>query len=59
MSKTSEDQSPINKEQLEVDKDKLRQIRERVLEAEKEKLHLGNPMGVVNNIEEIIREEIN
>lgn len=34
-------------------------IRERVLKAEKEKLDLDNPMGVVNNIEEIIEEEIN
>lgn len=43
---------------LEFDQNKLRQIRERVLAAEKEKLNLDNPRGVVNNIEDIIREEI-
>lgn len=59
MSETPDDQAPIDKEELEFDQSKLLRIRERVLEAEKEKLHLDNPMGVVNNIEDIIREEIN
>lgn len=58
MSETPDDQAPIDKEELEFDQSKLLRIRERVLEAEKEKLHLDNPMGVVNNIEDIIREEI-
>lgn len=59
MSETPDDQAPLDKEELEFDSNKLRHIRERVLEAEKEKLHLDNPRGVVNNIEDIIREEIN
>ncbi|WP_174182936.1 hypothetical protein [Halococcoides cellulosivorans] len=42
-----------------IDADKRKRIRERVLQAEKDKLHLDNPRGVINNIEEIIREEIN
>lgn len=59
MSETSDDRTPLDKEELEFDERKLRRIRERVLEAEKEKLHLDNPRGVINNIEDIIREEIN
>lgn len=38
---------------------KLKRIRERVLQAEKEKLNMDNPIGVINDIEEIIEEEIN
>lgn len=37
---------------------KLRKIRERVLDAEKEKLSLDNPRGIKNDIEQIIEEEI-
>lgn len=59
MSELSDDQSEIDKNELELDQAKLRRIRERVLKAEKEKLHLDNPRGVVNNIEDIVREEIN
>lgn len=36
----------------------LREIRERVLQAEKAKLDMDNPIGVINDIEQIIREEI-
>lgn len=50
--------TPINEEELEFEASKLRRIRERVLEAEKEKLHLDNPHNIINNIEDIIREEI-
>jgi hypothetical protein len=35
-----------------------RRIRERVLQAEKEKLNLRNPIGVRQDIEQIFREEI-
>jgi len=59
MSKTPDEQASIDKEELEFDQSKLLRIRERVLDAEKEKLHLDNPRGVINNIEDIIREEIN
>jgi hypothetical protein len=58
MSGRVEDQASIDKEELEFDQSKLRRIRERVLEAEKEKLHLDTPRGVINNIEDIVREEI-
>ncbi|WP_273838086.1 hypothetical protein [Halococcus sp. PRR34] len=37
----------------------LARIRKRVLEAEKEKLNLRLPRGINNDIERIIREEIN
>jgi len=38
---------------------KLARIRERVLQAEKEKLSLDNPIGINDEIEQIIEEEIN
>lgn len=58
MSNYPDDQNQIGEDNLEIDQAKLRRIRERVLKAEKEKLHLDNPRGVVNNIEDIVREEI-
>jgi len=58
MSEMSDEQVSVDKEDIEFDQSELRQIRERVLEAEKEKLNLDNPMGVVNDIEDIIREEV-
>jgi len=48
----------LDGEELEIDEEKLRRIRERVLQAEKEKLHLDLPRGVINEIEGIVREEI-
>ncbi|MFD1646893.1 hypothetical protein [Haloarchaeobius litoreus] len=39
--------------------EKIRTIRERVLQAEKDKLHLDLARGINDEIEEIIREEIN
>lgn len=45
-------------EQIEISQAKLKRIRERVLESEKEKLNLDLPRGINNNIEQIIREEI-
>lgn len=41
-----------------LDKEVLRRVRERVLEAEKNKLHLDLPRGINNEIEQIIREEV-
>lgn len=58
MSGRVDEQAPIDKEEIEFDQNKLRRIRERVLNAEKEKLHLDTPRGVINNIEDIVREEI-
>ena len=49
----------IDEQELEIPEQTLRRIRERVLQAEKEKLHLDLPRGINNEIEEIIREEIN
>ena len=49
----------MNDEELEVDEEKLQRIRERVLRAEKEKLHLDLPHGINDEIETIIKEEIN
>jgi hypothetical protein len=37
---------------------KLTRIQNRTLKAEKEKLHLDNPRGIINDIEAIIREEV-
>lgn len=59
MSNYPDDRNQIGEDELDIDQAKLRRIRERVLKAEKEKLHLDNPRGVVNDIEEIVREEIN
>jgi|APHM01.1.fsa_nt_gi hypothetical protein len=41
-----------------VDKKHINRIMERVLKAEKGKLHMGNPRGINNDIEEIIEEEV-
>jgi Na+/phosphate symporter len=53
------EQDRIDDDELEISEQQLRRIRERVLQAEKEKLHLDLPRGINNEIEEIIREEIN
>jgi hypothetical protein len=49
----------IADENVKITKEKRQRIRERVLQAEKDKLHLDNPRGIINDVEEIIREEIN
>ena len=41
-----------------VDKKQIKRIMERVLKAEKDKLHMGNPKGINNDIEQIIEEEV-
>lgn len=53
------DDTEMAEEEIDISEQKLRQIRKRVLEAEKGKLHLDLPRGINNEIEEIIREEIN
>jgi hypothetical protein len=45
-------------EEVTIPAETLVRIRERVLKAEKDKLNLDNPIGINNEIEEIIREEI-
>jgi hypothetical protein len=41
-----------------VDEETLKRVRERVLEAEKDKLDLDLARGINNDIEQIIREEV-
>jgi uncharacterized protein (DUF2267 family) len=43
---------------IDISEASLRTIRERVLEAEQEKLNLDLPRGIRDEIEQIIREEI-
>lgn len=49
----------IDDQELDISDRTLRRIREQVLQAEKEKLHLDLPRGINNEIEEIVREEVN
>ena len=49
----SEDELPPG-----VDKDQVTEIMERVLKAEKEKLHMNTPSGINNQIESIVKEEV-
>jgi hypothetical protein len=58
MSNTGREATSLEGEELDIDEEKLRRIRERVLQAEKEKLHLDLPRGIINEIEEIVREEV-
>jgi hypothetical protein len=58
MNGTERDGTSLDGKDLEIEEEKLGRIRERVLQAEKEKLHLDIPRGVINEIEEIVREEI-
>jgi len=48
----------LSDEEVTVPAETLVRIRERVLKAEKEKLNLDLPRGINNEIEQIIREEI-
>lgn len=58
MNKNREESQSLEDEELVINEETLRRIRELVLQAEKEKLHLDLPRGVINEIEEIVREEI-
>jgi len=42
----------------EVEDEKIAAVIERVLQAEQDKLHLKNPRGIREDIEDIIREEV-
>jgi hypothetical protein len=48
-----------NGDDVSISDEKVARIRERVLKAEKEKLNLDNPIGINDDIQEIIEEEIN
>lgn len=52
------DRGMISEDEFEFSDSKLQHIREQVLEAEKEKLHYASPIGVINEVEDIIREEV-
>lgn len=41
-----------------VDSEQMRRMMRRVLEAEKDKLHMRNPMGINDDIQSIIEEEV-
>jgi hypothetical protein len=41
-----------------IDDEVLKRLMERVLEAERDKLHMGNPRGINGDIESIIEEEV-
>ncbi len=58
MSGSEMDSDGIQETDVDLDEGTLRQIRERVLQAEKEKLNLALPRGINNEIEEIIEEEV-
>lgn len=45
--------------EVDLDDDTLRRVRERVLEAEKERLHMKLPRNILNDIQQIIEEEVN
>jgi len=49
----------LSDDEVTISSDKIEKIRERVLKAEKEKLHLDLPRGINDEIEQIIIEEIN
>jgi hypothetical protein len=41
-----------------VDDEVLRRLMEEVLQAERDKLHMGNPLGINDDIQSIIEEEV-
>lgn len=41
-----------------VTQEQMQRILRRVLEAERDKLHMGNPIGINDDLESIIREEV-
>jgi hypothetical protein len=49
----------VQEDNISISDSKLAKIRERVLSAEKEKLNLDNPRGIINEIENIVQEEVN
>lgn len=45
--------------EVEIDEETVSRIRERVLEAESEQLHLKRPHNIIPEIKQIIEEEVN
>lgn len=43
---------------VDIEDEKIATVIERVLQAEQDKLHLKNPRGIREDLEDIIREEI-
>lgn len=41
-----------------VDQETIKRMMQRVLEAEKDKLHMGNPIGINDQVQSIIEDEI-
>jgi len=41
-----------------VDSEQIQRIVRRVLEGERDKLHMGNPLGINQDIQEIIEDEV-
>jgi len=41
-----------------VDSEQMQRIVRRVLEAEREKLHMGNPLGINQDLQQIIEDEV-
>lgn len=58
MSGDREGGASVSETEVTVDEPTCRRIRERVLQAEKEKLHMEIARRINNEIEEIIREEV-
>ena len=56
---TVDTMTTLSDDEVTISSDKIEKIRERVLKAEKEKLHLDLPRGINDEIEQIIIEEIN
>lgn len=59
MPANSGDDASVDNTEPDFSEDSLRRIRERVLKAEKEKLNLDLAHGINDDIEQIVREEIN
>jgi hypothetical protein len=45
-------------EEVDIDQETIERIRERVLDAEKQQLHLKRPNNIIPEIKQIIEEEI-
>lgn len=49
---------PGREQAIDIDEDTIMRIRERVLEAEKEQLHLKRAHGIIPEIKRIVEEEV-
>ena len=50
--------SDVSDDEVSIPDSTIKKVRERVLKAEKEKLHMDLARGINNDIEQIIREEV-